>query len=337
MKAAVLRHGSFHIEEVPTPEPRPGEVLVHVGGAGVCHSDLDLRDTITRTTPDDGRILGHENAGWIAALGAPTPTFRVGDPVIVFGGWGCGDCALCLSGDEQLCDITRWCGIGPPGGFAEYLLVPNIRHLVPAPDLDPRIAAPLADAALTPYSAIKRIRAKLTPGTVAVVIGVGGLGQFAVQILRVLTPAIIIAVDQDADHRSVATEMGAHYTFDPRDGDLREHVDAVSGGLGADAVIDLVGTDATMAEAVKMLAHRGSLVLVGLGGGQVPFSFRGIPAGSTLTTSNWGSRDELQEVVALHRSGTLACRVEHAPLEDINNIFGRLADGGITGRAVLTP
>ena len=257
--------------------------------------------------------------------------------MIVFGGWGCGGCALCLSGDEQLCDVTRWCGIGPPGGFAEYLLVPDVRHLVPAPDLDPRIAAPLADAALTPYSAIKRIRGKLTPGTAAVVIGVGGLGQFAVQILRALTSAIIIAVDHDADHRSVATEIGADYAFDPRDGDLREHVNSISGGLGADAVIDLVGTDATMAQAVKILAPRGTLVLVGLGGGEVPFSFRGIPAGSTLSTSNWGSRDELQEVVALHRIGRLACRVEHVPLEDINNIFERLADGRITGRAVLTP
>ncbi len=181
MRAARLHEYDkpFQIDEVPQPEPGPGEVLVRIGGAGACHSDLHIIHGEIPGLPPLPRILGHENAGWVETLGPGATSFEAGEPVVVFGGWGCGLCRLCLGGQEQLCDTLRWGGIGPPGGYAEYLVVPSTRHLVRIGDLDPASAAPLTDAGLTPYRAVKRVAPTLAPGSSALLIGAGDLATWA--------------------------------------------------------------------------------------------------------------------------------------------------------------
>jgi len=285
-------------------------------------------------------LMGHENAGWVEALGLGVESLAPGDPVAVFGGWGCGRCRFCLGGQEQLCDTTRWGGLGPAGGYAEYLLVPSFRHLLPIGDLDPAVAAPFTDAALTPYSAVKKVLPKLVPGTTAVLIGAGGLGQYAVQMLRLLTEATVVVVDTSADKRASAQALGADHVIDPADdqalSDISDIKD-IAGGEGAAAVFDMVGVDATLALGASALHRQGTLMLVGLAGGSYPFSFFSLPTEATLTSSNWGSRNELDEVLALAGSGRLVCTIERQPLEDINEVFARLAAGQVQGRAVFVP
>jgi propanol-preferring alcohol dehydrogenase len=338
MKAARLHEfgGDFVIEDIPTPEPGPGQVLVRIGGAGACHSDLHVKsgEIPGLQTP---LLMGHENAGWVEALGPGAVGFEVGEAVVVFGGWGCGHCRYCLGGQEQLCDTTRWGGMGPAGGYAEYMLVPSTRHLLPAAGLDPAEAAPLTDAALTPYSAVKKTLPKLVPGTTAVMVGAGGLGQYALQFLKILSPAKVVVVDTSADKRASALKLGADHVVDPTDADAGEQIREATGGEGAAVAIDLVGVDATMALAASSLGRQGLFVLVGLAGGSFPFSFFNLPSEATMTSSNWGSRNELEEVLALARTGRLVSTIEQRPLQDINEVFTRLAAGQVEGRAVLIP
>lgn len=341
MRAALLRGGEsrFELGEIQAPEPGPGGVRVRIGGAGACHSDLHiLHDPARRPAPGDAPwILGHENAGWVDALGPGASGFEIGQPVAVFGGWGCGRCPVCLAGEEQLCDPGRWAGIGVPGGYTEQLLVPATRHLVPIDGLDPAEFAPLTDAALTPYRAVRKAMPRLRPGSTAVAIGVGGLGQFGVQILKTLTPARVVAVEQAEAKRKLADELGADLVLDPADGDPAAEIRRFAGPEGPAAVLDFVGVDATVALTLGTVGRKGLAVIVGLGRGSAPFSFATNGIEATVTTSNWGSRTELAEVVALARAGTISTRVERHDLAEINDVFDRLEAGQIEGRAVLVP
>jgi propanol-preferring alcohol dehydrogenase len=340
MKAARLHTtgADFLIEDLPTPAPGPGQVLVRIAGAGACHSDLHIKSGEVQGVVLP-HTLGHENAGWIESFGegASGQGFEAGDAVVVFGGWGCGHCRFCLGGQEQLCDTFLWGGIGPEGGYAEYLVVPSIRHLLPAGGLNPVLAAPLTDAALTPYAAVKKTLPYLTPGTSAVLIGAGGLGQYGVQFLKLLSPAKVIVAETNPAKRELAQALGADMVIDPlRDGAV-DAIKAETGGDGAAAVLDFVGVDSTMALGAAVLGRRSLFVLVGLAGGSVPFSFFSPAQGATLTTSNWGSRNELEEVLALAQHGNLVSNIDQFPLSAINEVFDRLSRGLVIGRAVLVP
>ncbi len=339
MRAARLHEFGepFQIDEVPDPVPGPGQVRVRIGGAGVCHSDLHIAHGEMPDLLDGPKIMGHENAGWVDALGPGATGFEPGEPVIVFGGWGCGMCRVCLSGEEQLCDTLRWGGLGPPGGYAERYVVPSPRHLIRIGDLDPAEAAPLTDAGLTPYRAVKKVAGRLVGGDTALVIGAGGLGQMAVQFLRLLSPARIVVADLSPDKRATALDLGADAAVDPAAADAGERLQEATGGQGAAAVIDVVGSDESLAFGAASLGFEGHLVIVGLAGGSVPFGFFTWPPESIVTTSHWGTRTELEEVVALARGGRLRIDVERAPLEAINDVFARLERGEIAGRAVLVP
>jgi propanol-preferring alcohol dehydrogenase len=327
------------LSEVEVPEPGPGAVLVKVTAAGLCHSDLHLMEwpegTLPWTLPF---TLGHETAGTVAALGAGVTAFAEGDAVLVYGPWGCGVCSECARGAENRCSnrAAGGCGLGLDGGLAEYLVVPSPRLLVPIGDLDPVHAAPLTDAALTPYHAITTEQHRLRPGSAAVVIGVGGLGHVAVQLLRELTPARIVAIDMREDARRLALGAGAHAALDANGlepGDVR----AETGSAGAALVLDFVGSDSTARLAASVVATGGHVSMVGLGGGAIPIGFGKVPFEVSASRPSWGTLPELHEVVALARAGVLEIETEQIRLEDALDGYRGLRDGAIVGRAVVVP
>lgn len=325
--------------EVAVPEPGPGEVLIKVAGAGACHSDLHLMER-----PSGFALpytLGHENAGWVEALGPGVRDLDVGEAVAVYGPWGCGRCRACRSSFENHCENAdrigaRGGGLGRDGGMAPYMLIPAARLLVPLDGLDPVEAAPLSDAGLTPYHAIKRNLGKLTPGTSALVIGVGGLGHMAVQILRALSPAQVIAADIDEGKLMLARELGADQVV--RSGDeAPAQIRELTSGLGAMVVLDFVGNDATMKLAARVARPGGEVTVVGLAGGTVPFRAGTLPFDCAITVPFWGSAVELMEVLALAREGAIRSRVHRFPLSQAPDAYAQLREGKIDGRAVITP
>lgn len=330
------------MREVDVPEPGPGQVLIKVGGAGACHSDLHLMEWPEGTMAFDLPFtLGHENAGWVEALGAGVEGLEIGEPVAVYGPWGCGRCRACRRSAENYCERQAEIGafgggLGLDGGMAEYMLVPHPRLLLPLGDLDPRDAAPLSDAALTPYHAIKRSLHLLAPGSTAVVIGVGGLGHMAVQILRALSPARVIAVDSSSEKLRLAAEVGAEETLEPGEG-AAEAIRELTGGLGAELVLDNVGADETIALGAAVARFESHLTVVGLAGGAFQFGFGALPFEAQLTIPYWGTAIELIEVLDLARAGRIRAHVERFPLERAAEAYRRLREGSIDGRAVVCP
>jgi propanol-preferring alcohol dehydrogenase len=330
------------LREVEVPEPGPGEVLVKVGGAGACHSDLHVMGWPAGALPYELPFtLGHENAGWIESVGAGVTGWAPGDAVAVYGPWGCGHCRSCRTTLETLCEHgaeigAAGGGLGRDGGMAQYMLVPDPRLLVPLGDLDPRDAAPLSDAALTPYHALKLALPKLTPGTTVLVIGVGGLGHMAVQLVRALTPSNIIAVDVDATKLAHARELGATATVQAGENAAAEIAELTS-GRGATLVLDCVGNDATLQLDVKAVAAGGSVMVIGVAGGTLPVTFGTMRFDASITYPYWGSRIELAEVLELARAGHINARVERFPLDRVEDAYQRMRDGNLAGRAVITP
>ena len=328
--------------EVPVPEPGPGEVLVKIGGAGLCHSDLHLMDWPAGALPFDPPFtLGHENAGWVEETGDGVEGLEKGEAVIVYGPWGCGRCHACRLSREDYCErqleLGRFGGgLGFDGGLAEYMLVPSPRLLIPLGDLDPRDAAPLTDAALTPYHAIKRALPELVPGSTAVVIGVGGLGQMAVQLLRALSPAQVIAVDVSPEKLARARELGAEVTLESGEGTAAQ-IRELTGGRGAELVLDIVGTDATLALAASSLAFEADLILLGLAGGTIEYGSATLPWGASIATTYWGTAVGLMEVVELARTGRISLDVERVSLDGVGEAYARLRAGEVEGRAVACP
>ncbi len=333
---------SPQLVDVPDPVPGPGQVVLRVAGAGACHSDLHLMHDF-----DAGQLawgtpftLGHENTGWVDELGDGVTGLEIGEPVAVYGPWGCGRCHRCRTGAENYCERqgalgAAGGGLGLDGGMAERMLVPHARHLVPLGALDPVRAAPLTDAGLTPYHAIKRSLPLLGPGSTAVVIGAGGLGHLAVQILSALCPATLVVVDTRAAARREAEVAGATHTLDSTPATATE-IRAITSGRGADVVFDLVGSDATLALAAAVVRPLGHLTLVGIAGGSVPFSFYSIPYEASLATTYWGSLPELMEVLDLARAGRIAPVVETYPLDRALDAYDAMRNGCLTGRAVIT-
>ncbi len=324
----------LEVQETPTPDVVDDQVLVQIAGAGVCHSDLHILDMAGGLALPI--TMGHENTGYVAQIGPDASGLDIEQPVAVYGGWGCGTCRYCLSGEEQLCDITKWVGIQAAGGYAEYLLVPHSRYLVPLGDLDPVASAPLVDAALTPYRAIKSALPKLGPDSTAVVLGVGGLGQFAVQILRAVTEARVIAVDLDDDRLERALACGAAITV-KSDAEAVSTIKGHTGGEGANVVFDVVGSDETLALAAQLVAKGGRIALIGLAGGTLAYSALGLPWEAEVVSSAWGTRAELAEVLDLARNGKIQSRVQTYPLQQINDALSDLRAGKVDGRAVITP
>ncbi len=326
---------------------RDEEVLVKVGACGLCHSDLHLisgewKDIIPINLP---KTPGHEIAGWVEEVGKSVPEniMKPGDLVAVFGGWGCGWCIYCKSGEEQLCAFAKWPGLSSSdGGFSEYVLIPSYRFLVNVPNsvARPEDLAPLTDAGLTPYRAIKKVRSMLGPGRNIGILGIGGLGSYGVQYAKILTGGSkVFAMDRSDNKLELASQCGADYLVNLRSSDnLVDGIRTETGGKMLDVIIDCVGTDKTFHDSISILAKGGSIVIVGLFGtaAKIPIAMTVLNE-YNIFGSLWGNYNELREVIELLNEGKIKNNITKFKLDDVNEVIGFLKDGQITGRGVLIP
>ncbi len=320
--------------DVPIPSPHGREVLVEVRAVGLCHSDLFVMTCGEGTLPYDLPLtLGHEVAGRVVAVGAAADRSLLGQDGVVHGVWSCGDCHNCRRGHDNHCvalDGRVGCGLGRDGGLAEYVLLPDQRHFVAAAGVPATVLAPLADAGLTAYHAIRSHREVLTGECTAMVIGVGGLGHLAVQILRATTTAHVVAVDPRPEARALANELGAHRTG--------ASVEEAMGETGADVVLDFVGSEQTMGAGGSALVPGGRLVVVGgARGTMLVGKGLALPLGWQVSAPFWGSREDLVAVVELAERGLLRPVVEAVPFGDVALAYERLGAGAVTGRLVVVP
>jgi propanol-preferring alcohol dehydrogenase len=337
--------GRIEIQDVRIPEIADTEVLVKVAGAGLCHSDLHILHQ-DKSWPFFGTTMGHETSGHIHAVGAAVTDLALGDPVLVRAVWSCGTCRPCRAGRENACAVAGsrtmfplTPGIGADGGMAEFIKV-AAQHVDRIDGLEPVSAAPLADAALTPMHAINSTRNLLDKEATAVVIGVGGLGHMALQILSATAKTKVIAVDSDPAKLDLARRKGAAVVIDGS-ADVAALVLHLTDGYGADVVYDFVGAQSTVDLATAVVAPSGAVRIVGLGGGSFPFnaSLEGevLPWGVNVERPYGGTASDQANVLALARSGDIGVETVTYPLDDAQRAFDDLEAGRISGRAVLVP
>ena len=340
MKAALLSeyHRPLELVERPAPEPVGSrDVVVRIGGAGVCATDLHAIDGLMEPAGlKPPVVLGHENAGWVHAIGDDVTTAAVGDAVLVYPAYSCGLCVPCRRGLDIHCERHQFTGLTRDGGFSEYVLVDE-RSLLPLPPgVEPADVAPHADAGITAYHAVKKLVPRLDPGSTTAVIGVGGVGHIALQLVKVLGAGRVVAIDTDERRRRLARDLGADDVLGEEQ-DVAGAVRELSGGAGADVVLDFVGTDETHAAGMAMVARRGVYSIVGYGG-TVSHPSVGFVVGETVVAGNLvGNWIDLWELLELHGRGRVTLRTETHPLDDVNDVLGALRAGDITGRAVLIP
>lgn len=327
------------LEDVDEPSIQdPNEAIVRVGGAGLCRTDLHIIQGLwdDALVVDPPYILGHENAGWVEEVGGGVQHVRPGDAVVILPGLSDGVCRACRQGKDNLCETLVWQGIQQDGGFAD-LLVTRERNLIKLPEgMEPRDAAPFPDAGLSAYHAAKKAVRVLSPDATAVVIGVGGLGHVGIQALRALTPARIVAVDRSELALELAADLGADEVVAATD-DLVEKILDMTGGRGAEAVLDFVGEEQTPAQGFQLTATGGYYFVIGYGGKiEVP-TMEMIATEKNIVGNIGGTSRELQELIALAGSGKVRLEIQDYPLEDINLAIADLRDLKIKGRAVLVP
>jgi NAD+-dependent secondary alcohol dehydrogenase Adh1 len=347
MKAAVLHaydeslsgHSFVNYEEVPDPQvQRPTDVIVRIGGAGVCRTDLHIVEGVWRNKADVTLpyIMGHENAGWVEAVGRGVESVRVGDAVICHPLVTSGHCLACRRGDDMHATGSRFPGINADGGYAEYLLTGE-RSLIRLPaTLAPKDVAPYTDAGLTAYRAAKKASRHLLPGEFTLVIGAGGLGHIGIQVLRALCAAEIIVIDRSETALALARACGAHHTV-KGDGNEVESVIALTGGHGAEAVIDFVGEGDAVASGIAMTRNAGTYYIVGYGGKIELPTIDMITSEKSIVGNLVGTYPELMELMALADRGLVTLATREYRLAEANQALLDLHHGRIKGRAVLIP
>ena len=334
--------------ERPTPAPQGSEVLLRTLAAGVCHSDLhiweggyDLGQGRRMNVADRGirppLTMGHEIAGEIAAIGPAATGVTVGEKFLVFPWLGCGECAVCRGGDEQLCARPRSLGVFLPGGYADHVLVPHPRYLIPLSGLSPAEAAPYACSGVTTFGALRKLGAVVQDHPI-VLIGAGGLGLMCLTLLKAMNGKGAIVVDIDAKKREAALQAGALAAVDGAAEDAARQIRTLAGGpvMGA---IDFVGANATAQLGLDVLGKGGKLVVVGLFGGDITLSLPLIPIRAiTIQGSYTGSLGELKDLLALvARTGAARIPVTTRPFSEANAALEDLRAGRVIGRSVLVP
>jgi len=347
MKAAILEKYDealtsdqfVHYTDVPDPKiDAPGDIIVRIGGAGVCRTDLHIVEGIWRSKVEVKLpyIMGHENAGWVEAVGSGVESVKVGDAVICHPLVTSGHCLACRRGDDMHATDSKFPGINANGGYAEYLLTGE-RSLIKLPkSLAPKDVAPYTDAGLTAYRAAKKASRHLLPGQYAVVIGAGGLGHIGIQVLNALCAAEIIVIDRSDTALALAKECGAHHLV-KGDGNEVAAVLELTGGNGAEAVIDFVGEGEAVANGLAMTRNGGFYYIVGYGGKIELPTIDMITSEKTIVGNLVGTYPELVELMALADRGLVNLATREYRLEQANQALKDLHHGKIKGRAVLVP
>ena len=348
MKAALLYQfdewltNPSWLEYQDVPEPvieQPTDVIVRIGGAGVCGTDLELirgmwRGHIRMELP---LVLGHENAGWVEEIGPAVESVDIGDPVIIYPIGGTDTSPFsCLGARRQRSQRGFYPGLNRDGGFAEYMLTEE-RMLLRLPShLSPMDTAPLADAGLTAYHVARRASKHLAPGQYTLILGAGGLGHVGIQVLRVLSAAEIIVVDKSQAALDLARKVGAHYTF-VADEHYPQKILALTRGKGVEAVIDFVGKDDTVRSGLTITRRGGYYYLVGYGGQLSIPTLEMILSEKTIVGILGGTFSELVELITLVDGGQVALTTREYPLSSANEALRDLRDGRNSGRSVLIP
>jgi alcohol dehydrogenase, propanol-preferring len=340
----------LRVEEVPVPEPGPGEILLKVAATGMCRSDYQLLDGyFEHPFPVDlPYIPGHEVTGRVAGLGSAVPKtvgYSEGDMVVVDPSWGDGTCRQCREGNEQLCSGNgRWLGFGPPGGFAEYMAAES-HHAIPVSEdaaKAPEFLAPMTDAGMTPYRGMTKLRdaGKLGPDRTVAVTGIGGLGSYAVQYAKLLGGgATVVALARTDSTLEVAKENGADYGINVRDKSadaIQDELERLTGRRTIDAILDCVGSEESISMGFDLLGPEGALAAVGLMSQRVEhrqFPFVGTEL--SYLGSFWGNHLDLVEVLSLAEAGRIKHNVTKVRLEDINENLEALGRGDVVGRQVI--
>jgi NAD+-dependent secondary alcohol dehydrogenase Adh1 len=328
------------VEEVPEPKVKdPFDVVVKIGGAGVCRTDLHiiLGQWDAAMSPTLPYTLGHENAGWVHEVGPGVVNVEVGDTVIVHPTPTCGLCRACRAGDDMHCANSTFPGLdGSEGGMAEYLLTSARACVKLDPTTEPKDVAALADAGITAYHAVRKVIPLLYPGTTCAVIGAGGLGHIGIQCLAALTATKIVVVDRNEAALELAAELGADHTV-VADG---SHVDAVkdlTGGEGADVVLDFVAEEGAENEGFEMTRPTGSYSVIGYGGELRIPTLDIISTERNVIGNIVGTYNELAELMVLAQTGKVTLHTQTYPLDAAPDALADLDAGRVRGRAILTP
>ena len=341
MKAVRLH--AFHqapvIDEVPEPEiSGPLDVIVRIGGAGVCRTDLHIIDgqwDAAMGTPLP-YILGHENAGWVHAIGSGVTNVAVGDTVILHPTTTCGLCHACRAGDDMHCINSTFPGLSTDGGMAEYLLTSARACVKLDPQTRPQDVAALADAGITAYHAVRKAIPLLYPGTTCAVIGAGGLGHIGIQCLAALTATQIIVVDRNPDALKLAEQLGAQHTA-VADGSQVQAVMDLTGGAGAEVVLDFVAEQGAENDGWAMTREAGSYYVIGYGGTLHIPTLDIISTERNIIGNIVGTYNELAELMVLAQAGRVTLHTRTYPLDNALEAIADLDAGRVRGRAILVP
>ncbi|GAA3788316.1 NAD(P)-dependent alcohol dehydrogenase [Amycolatopsis tucumanensis] len=332
-------HENLRMTEVPEPEVTgPWDVVVKIGGAGVCRTDIHILEGqwAEKSGVTLPYTIGHENAGWVHAVGSAVTNVAEGDKVIVHPLITCGLCAACRSGDDVHCSASAFPGIDTHGGYAEYLKT-SARSVVRIDDsLEPADVAALADAGLTAYHAAAKAARRLRPGNRCVVIGAGGLGHIGIQVLKALTAAELIVVDRNPDAVKLAVSIGADHGVVAEGRQVEEVLD-LTGGAGAEVVLDFVGEGGATRDGVGMLRRAGDYHVVGYGENIDVPTIDIISTEINFIGNLVGSYTDLCELMVLAAQGKVRLHTTKYPLERFQDAIDDLDAGRIRGRAILTP
>jgi NAD+-dependent secondary alcohol dehydrogenase Adh1 len=332
-------HDKLQMTELPIPEPSgPFDVVVKIGGAGVCRTDLHILEGqwAEKSNVQLPYTIGHENAGWVHAVGSAVTNVTEGDKVIVHPLITCGLCRACRSGDDVHCASNQFPGIDTNGGYAEYLKT-SARSVVKIDDsLEPADVAALADAGLTAYHAAAKASKLLTPRDKVVVIGAGGLGHIGIQVLKSLTAAEIVVVDRNAAAVELAKSIGADHGI-VADGTHIEQVMNLTEGAGGEAVIDFVGEGGATKEGIAMLSGAGNYYVVGYGENIDVPTIDLVSSEINIVGNLVGSYNDLCDLMALAARGSVVLHTAKYSLDDFQSAIDDLDAGTIRGRAILTP
>jgi NAD+-dependent secondary alcohol dehydrogenase Adh1 len=341
MKAVRLHE--FHkppvIDDVPEPTiSGPLDVIVKIGGAGVCRTDLHIMEgqwDAAMHTPLP-YILGHENAGWVHEIGSAVTNVAVGDTVILHPLTTDGLCHACRAGDDMHCENSSFPGLSRDGGMAEYLLTSARACIKLNPETRPQDVAALADAGITAYHAVRKALPLLYPGTTCVVIGAGGLGHIGIQCLATLTATNIIVVDANPDALKLAEQLGAHHSV-VANGGQRDAVAELTGGKGANVVLDFVAEQGAESDGWAMTGEAGSYFVIGYGGTLHVPTLDIISTERNIIGNIVGTYNELAELMALAQGGKVTLHTKTYPLDAAPEALADLDAGRVRGRAILVP